>query len=129
MYGARAVLDLFENISHSQLRGHLIWTPVLDQDDYVSAETLAQTVQDSRISTYWDEEHTFGLALRDALKLTTFIAWDIYLLYPPETSWPQGSNPPLPSLWMHQMSDEPMTNWLDAAQLTARTQGMLEQNT
>lgn len=91
--------------------------PVLEQDDRISAETLAQTFTDPRITTYWDAPQQLGLTMRDVLGLTGELAWDAYLLYPFGAKW-SATSAPAPNSWMHQMSKETFTNWLDVPKLT-----------
>lgn len=59
---------------------------------------------DERVTHYWDGEKNLGEAYKPVLDLDQ-TAWDVYLLYPPETDW-KAQEPPKPSYWMHQLGVE-----------------------
>ncbi|HFC12295.1 MAG TPA: hypothetical protein ENJ56_05575 [Anaerolineae bacterium] len=116
MHGARVVQQLFAHNQHPNLRGHLIWLPVLSADNQAAAEKLANSIHDPRITLYWNADQSLGLPLRATLQLCTPVAWDVYLLYPAQTVWRKEATPQ-PAFWMHQLSAETHPNWLDAAEL------------
>lgn len=52
--------------------------------------------------------------------------WDVYLLYPPGVRW-EGSTPPRPAFWMHQLEalwNRPIPA-LDGAVFAARARALL----
>jgi hypothetical protein len=106
--------------------GHLIWLPVLPKDDRDAAQSLANTIDDPRVTLYWNGDQSLGFTMRETLQLTSPIAWDVYLLYPPHVNW-QLESPPVPTYWMHQLSIETTPNWLDSGELTIRLTQLLKQ--
>jgi len=81
---------------------------------------------DSRVRQFWDPDRIFGKLLSQTLNLKASIAWDVYLIYPPNTVWDAGL-PPTPIFWMHQLDEEP-TLVLDPAWLKHIVQAMIEKS-
>lgn len=94
------------------------------------ADKLESTLQresifsDARVKQFWDPERVFGRLLSQTLNLTISIAWDVYLLYPPDHLW-NAELPPTPEFWMHQQ-DEDMSLYLDPARFKEYLQALLE---
>ncbi len=84
-----------------KLKAILVWEPMRDGDDATSATQQAETVQDMRISQGWDGGQNLGKLFGQTLDLHQ-IAWDVYLVYRPGIKW-EGSQPPRPTFWMHQL--------------------------
>ena len=82
---------------------HVVWTPVLQNDNFASSVKAQFEIKDSRARHYWDGEGRLGTAYGKLLPLPrgrTF-AWDIYFAYEPGVSWEE--RPPAPSEWSHQL--------------------------
>ena len=61
-----------------------------------------QTAFDGFEATHaWDAERQLGNLYAKTLNLRS-VAWDVYLLYAPGVIW-EGSEPPQPTFWMHQL--------------------------
>jgi len=90
-------------------------------DAAVAQETLFQNEQ---VSQYWDSDRTLGQLVSQTLKLTTPIAWDIYLLYSPKVKW-EGERMPIPDFWMHQL-DERSDLFLDPNRLMTEVEKAIE---
>ena len=90
-------------------------------DAAVAQETLFQNEQ---VSQYWDSDRTLGQLVSQTLKLTTPIAWDIYLLYSPKVTW-EGERMPIPDFWMHQL-DERSDLFLDPNRLMTEVEKAIE---
>jgi hypothetical protein len=58
------------------------------------------------------------------LKLKAPIAWDVYLIYPPDHPW-DTELPPAPTFWMHQLDEEPKL-YLDPLRLKDAVQTIIE---
>jgi hypothetical protein len=112
---------VFHTIADPTLRGYIVWVPKLDGHE-TNVPEATHTVPDPRASHYWDGagylirayDHTLGLG-QDA--------WDVYLLYGPDTRW-DGPIPPRPQYWMTQLSgaDGPA---LDAKTFADHTRALL----
>ena len=59
------------------------------------------TASDPRIAHFWDPKGLELTLFRGPLNMTSDV-WDVYLLYPPGVRW-EGSTPPAPTYWMHQL--------------------------
>jgi hypothetical protein len=114
---------IFHTISNPRLRGYIVWVPKLDGHENNVPEAT-HTVADPRASHYWDAGSYLVHAYDQTLGLGQD-AWDIYLLYGPDTRW-DDPNPPQPQYWMHQLGgvDAPT---LDPKTFADHTRTLLEQ--
>lgn len=98
---------------------HIIWIPMLRDDDREAALEGSAEFTDDRVSYYWDPDRLVGESFEETLGLWR-TAWDVYLLYDHGTVWLE--KPPMPDYWMHQLS---MANakapTLDVDSLTSAT--------
>jgi hypothetical protein len=99
--GQAVVRGIFEKANASDLRGFIVWLPMLPGDSLKAAATQSQAFQDRRVLQGWNGERRVGDLFAEILKLTR-TAWDVYLLYPPNVTWKE-KRPPPPSFWMHQL--------------------------
>ena len=89
----------------------VVWVPELGgQEKHVPA--AAKLIADSRAIHFWDGNSVLGKAYQQILK-TPGTAWDVYLVFAPETQWTNGP-PPKPVFWMHQLSKITHAPRLDA---------------
>src|SRR5215510_5848756 len=79
---------------------------------------------DSRVQQVWDQDRMLGQLLSQTLNLKESIAWDVYLIYPPNHVW-DTELPPKPEIWMHQLNEEP-TLLLDPLRLKHIVKAMIE---
>ncbi len=70
-------------------------------------------MQGPRVSHYWDEQGGSGLAFQETLDIPMY-AWDIWMIYEPGAVWEDGSPPPQPAFWQHQLPGLPTGQRLDA---------------
>jgi hypothetical protein len=79
------------------------WSPKAENKDVVNASRLLHNAQ---VSHYWNSSGAFGQLLSQGVGLKNgdgpVYAWDVWLIYGPETRW-DGSAPPVPALLMHQL--------------------------
>jgi hypothetical protein len=102
-YGHSVVHDIFRRFNSSNLKGYLVWLPMILSDNSKSADTEASDIPaDSRMTLWWNGDKSVGNAFATTLELKS-TAWDVYLIYRPGTSWDQ-EQPPKPDFWMHQLS-------------------------
>ena len=116
--------DIFEENKTNILKGALVWTPMLFTDGREAAEKHERVISDPRIQHYWDPDRTLGRLISRSLHLKTSIAWDVYLIYPPDHIW-DAELPPMPAFWMHQLDEEPSL-LLDPPALKKTVQAMIE---
>ena len=92
--------NLFKRQANSNLRGLIIWEPMIPSDD--SKSTEKQLSADSRFLVQgWNEDRTIAQAFSKTLNLKV-PAWDVYLVYKPKVRW-DAADPPMPDFWMHQL--------------------------
>jgi hypothetical protein len=85
----------------------------------------AKLMPDRRARHFWDGERIVGrayqrLKLRDQTIQLSAEAWDTYLLFDCDASWPKSSPPPAPVWWEHQLQGAPDERRLDAARFAAK---------
>ena len=98
------VLDsVLKRLPSERLSVHVVWTPVLPADDFDAALEAQSLLPDSRVTHYWDEDQSLGLAYGRVLELPRgrTLVWDIYFAYEPGVEW--GDALPPPTDWAHQL--------------------------
>lgn len=116
--------EIFEENESKLLQGTIVWTPMLATDYLSAAEGREAMFPDSRMRHYWDPDRILGQMLSKTLQLKAPIAWDVYLVYPPEHFW-ETEFPPAPTFWMHQLDEEPRL-LLDPPSLKRTVRAMIE---
>jgi hypothetical protein len=77
-----------------------VWVPKRGAtEEHVGPATA--TAGDGRILHFWDPTGLELMLFRGPLNMTSDV-WDVYLLYPAGVRW-EGSTPPAPMYWMHQL--------------------------
>jgi hypothetical protein len=76
---------------------------MLVDDDAAAAAQQAGSWSDDRVQHWWDGAKEMSRLVAQTLNLHG-PAWDVYLLYRPGIRW-EEEVPPVPSFWMHQLSD------------------------
>src|SRR6266498_3280935 len=122
--GAQLVQEIFEENKSENLRGVVVWIPMVETDNIDEANEHETKFSDSCLEQFWDQDRIFGQLLSKSLNLKESIAWDVYLVYPPNHSW-DAELPPTPQFWMHQLNEEP-TLLLDPLRLKKYIQTLLE---
>jgi hypothetical protein len=118
------VQEIFEENKSEMLQGAIFWTPMLATDSLDSAEERETRFSDPRVQHYWDPDRILGRLLSRTLNLQSPIAWDVYLVYPPDHSW-ITELPPSSEFWMHQLDEEPKL-YLDSLRLKHNVRAMIE---
>jgi len=96
--------SVFEKTGSEDLKGFIAWLPMLATDDSPAASRQRVRLQDRRVSEAWDGEREAGTLFARRLGLQGK-AWDVYLVYGRGVRW-EGSEPPMPTFWMHQLREE-----------------------
>lgn len=78
-------------------------------DNAQAALREAQTFEDHRVVHAWDPKRQLGELFSKALRLGS-TAWDVYCLYASGVTW-EGSEPPEPTFWMHQLPVDSGADW------------------
>jgi len=120
------VQEIFEKNESKILHGAIIWTPMLVTDSLNAAKEREARFSDSRVQQFWDQDRILGQLLSQTLNLKAAMAWDVYLVYSPNTIW-DAELPPKPNFWMHQLDEEPSL-LLDPARLKHYVQTLLERS-
>ena len=97
---------------------------MLPADNLEAALQRELMFSDARVRQFWDRDRIFGESLSKTLGLTIPIAWDVYLLYPPDHPW-DAALPPAPEFWMHQQ-DEEASLYLDPSGFKQYVQTVVE---
>ena len=116
--------EIFEENRSELLHGAIVWTPMLPADNLESALQRELKFSDTSVEQLWDPDRILGQLLSKTLNLTLSIAWDVYLLYPPDHPW-NAELPPAPEFWMHQQ-DEELSLYLDPTRFKQHLQTLLE---
>ncbi len=103
-YGHSVVRGIFRQEKSENLRGFVIFLPMLEDDDRDATISQARSLTDERVVQAWDPGAEMGALLTATLGMTQ-TAWDVYLVYPPGVTW-EGDVPPEPAYWMHQLSKQ-----------------------
>ena len=105
------------------LPSYVVGVPMLGGTETHIPEAT-RIVQDERATHFWDGTGQLLSGYRHVLGLPV-PAWDIYMVFGPETRWEDGV-PPLPTFWMHQLGESVDAPALDAAVFAQRAQALLE---
>jgi hypothetical protein len=97
---------------------------MLQTDSIDTAFQWELNFSDARLKQLWDTERLFGSLMSQTLNLRIAIAWDVYLLYPPDHPW-DVELPPTPEFWMHQQ-DEDASRYLDPSRCKQYVQTEVE---
>ncbi len=96
--------NVLEQIESDDVIVHVVWTPVLQLDDYAAAvSSHKKYLQDTRTIHYWDGDQDLGMLYGKILALPSGrnLAWDIYFVFEPGTRWAEKA--PVPTDWAHQL--------------------------
>jgi hypothetical protein len=124
--GVRTVVTSLEELNARDAAVHVVWVGVLD-DDSAAGAAAAMFPDDFGAMHYWDGELQVSKAFHATLGLERWkrnVAWDLYLLYGARSEW--TDQPPLPSLWMHQLHLEDVPE-LDGSLLVEHLGELLNQ--
>jgi hypothetical protein len=89
---------------------------MMSGDTYKAAQKAIKKFKDGRVKQFYDPQQLSGRAFAASLGHRDKVAWDVYLFYPPQTTW--GELPPPPEVYMHQLRD----SWADQVCLFEKDQ-------
>jgi hypothetical protein len=119
--------SVFGKTGSADLKGFIAWLPMLATDDSSAATRQGARLQDGRVREAWDGEREAGTLFAHRLGLQGK-AWDVYLVYGRGVRW-EGSEPPMPTFWMHQLREESGADQklcLDPSRLTREVVRLIE---
>lgn len=94
MRGARAVRKVLVDDSVIQsFRTIIVWIPMMDGDELASARTASELFLDPPLPQFWDGERRLGKDVSRSLGVHEWVAWDVYLFYPPGAEWTSAGLP------------------------------------
>ena len=105
-----------------RLEAFVVWVPELGAHENNVADAT-RLVPDTRASHYWDPNEALGAAYGHLLP-TPAAAWDVYMLFGPDATWPK-SGMPMPAYWMHQLGGVTGAPRLDARVFASRAANLL----
>ncbi len=109
--GVDLVMDGVAGPAATSLDVHVVWLPVLEEDDAEAAEIAARSIESRRVMRqYWDDDRSISSAAHTVLDLASRwrrVAWDLYLFYRSGVGW--AAPLPVPDVWLHQLdiADQP----------------------
>ena len=93
-------------VVHEPVLGVARFAPWLRVAGAKDVPKAAQLLENPNVRNYWNPTGAFGRLLSKAVGLKNregqVYAWDVWLLYGPDTKW-VGADPPRPQLLMHQL--------------------------
>ncbi len=100
--GHRIVQVAFKKLDNRNLKGYVVWLPLVHADTKESCDAdAADALEDDRISLWWNERKDIGKSFSKTLGLRG-TAMDVFAVYGPGKVW-EGVTPPKPDFWMHMM--------------------------
>jgi hypothetical protein len=115
---------VFDRLGGEELRGYVVWGPMLGKETEADARTATRFLSDPRVTHFWTPEHVLAERVGATLGLPAGErAWDTFLLYPPGTTW--GEEPPRPGYVMHVERSLPAEQRLDGNLLRERAAALL----
>ena len=95
--------ELLDKIKDDRLNLHIVWTPVLQNDDHNAALVSQRIIHDPRATHYWDGDMVLGTAYGQAVELPNGrdFAWDIYFAFDHGVEW--TDRVPEPADFAHQL--------------------------
>lgn len=88
---------------------HVVWLPVLRSDTPETASEASADLAPAPLRAWWLSNNNPAEAFAPAIGLQrNHLAWDIVLVYGPDARW-EGSTPPTPAAWWHQLGGEDPT--------------------
>ena len=97
--------DLLGKTADPRLQTFVVCVPVIGATSADIAPSM-KLLQNPNVKHYWNASGAFGRELAKAVGLKRgdelVYAWDVWLIYGPETVW-EGTSPPQPRRLMHQL--------------------------
>ncbi|MCC7307138.1 MAG: hypothetical protein IT173_06215 [Acidobacteria bacterium] len=113
------------DLTGKDVKVYSVWVPILPSDAKFTVGRATKTLEESRVSHYWDGDSVLVQGYAPVLGIEGD-AWDVYLLYDENAEW--GDMPPKPTYWQEQLGISEETQ-LDRAKLTAEINKLLAKDT
>lgn len=106
----RGLADMGEDVlaklpKDARVKVYVVHAPVIGGSDK-NISAAAELLHTTLATNYWNPTGDFGRQMSQVLGLlhgsSPVYAWDVYMIYPPNTVW-SGKDPPQPSYLMHQL--------------------------
>ncbi len=96
---------VLDTIADPRVKVYVVWEPVQSKDSRSLAETVTSYLPDARATHFWEAGRAVGTSFKGDLGIKSFPAWDVFLVFSPESRW--GAAPPAPAFFMHNLLGEP----------------------
>lgn len=118
--------DVLKRIASPALRVYTVWLPVLQKDVEDRALEASETIRDPRATHHWNPDNALPREAARAMRIQNQVelAWDVFLLYGPDATWSGPTAFPVPSAWMHRLSEED-PRWMTTDKLRRAIEAML----
>jgi hypothetical protein len=70
-----------------------VWLPILGGDDRAVAVEASELFKGIDVPQFWDGETRLGRDIGRGLGVEGWVAWDIYLFFPPDAVWTDAGPP------------------------------------
>ena len=94
----------------------VVHVPALGAREEHVADTIP-LLNGPRVHHYWEESGIIGSHYTDVMEVDMYV-WDFWMIYGPEARW-QGTLPPKPDYYEHQLGGFPREKMLDAERFAA----------
>jgi hypothetical protein len=71
----------------------VVWIPMLDADELPGADEASARFRDLVVPQFWDGSQKLGLEVGRSVGVEGWMAWDVYLFYPPGAEWTDAGLP------------------------------------
>lgn len=118
---------LMQKTDDDNLKLYVVWGPMLGRETEEDAKQATALVPDDRAMHFWTDSSRVADLYQGTLGFTDEeeSGWDTFSLYAPGTRWESGP-PPDPHLFMHVNKPLPEEKRLNAIDLAAEAQELLE---
>jgi hypothetical protein len=90
---------LLHKVSDPRLRIYVVWEKIHDDDNLEAAKAATLSLPDPRATHFWAGNQELASAFGEPLGIGNDLAWDVFLLYPPQARW--EAKPPRPEYFMY----------------------------
>jgi len=91
-----------QNPAAKSLTPIVVWIPMLDADELPAADEASARFSDLAVPQFWDGSKNLGKEVGRSLGADDWVAWDIYLFYPPGAEWTDAAGLPAPEAALAQ---------------------------
>ena len=83
-----------DNTATKSLAAFVVWIPMHDGDDLLSAVEASAPFRGRPVAQFWDGSEKLGHEVGRSIGAPGWTAWDVYLFYPRGTEWTDRGLPP-----------------------------------